>query len=191
MVIFYHDLLGLGTADTLRYALLEEYTWERCNKDIEDFVNSCEVCQKENPSKEDKDNIEITTRRLGDLWEADIVGPFRESEQGFKHILTMIDHYTKITEVAPLYTKDMASVLSLIDNIICKKYGIPKAILTDNGKEFCRVLTTTQDRFHQINICFKYFTDYLICYILKYIRKNIYIKYEFFQTHKICLHYFY
>lgn len=48
----------------------------------------------------------------------------------------MIDHYTKVAEVAPLYTKDMESVTSLIENRICKKYGVPKVILTDNGKEF-------------------------------------------------------
>ncbi|KAF9763389.1 Gag-Pol polyprotein [Nosema granulosis] len=48
----------------------------------------------------------------------------------------MIDHYTKISEVAPLYTKDMESVISIIDNKICKRHRAPKAILTDNGKEF-------------------------------------------------------
>ncbi|KAF9762011.1 Transposon Tf2-11 polyprotein [Nosema granulosis] len=136
MIIFYHDLLGHGSVNSMKYALLKKYRWNNCNQDIEEFVKSCEVCQKEKPAQEDRGNIALVTNKMGDLWEVDIVGPLRESEQVFKYILTMIDHYTKITEVALLYTKDMESVLAIIDRKICRKYGVPKKILTDNGKEF-------------------------------------------------------
>ncbi|KAF9761645.1 Pol polyprotein, partial [Nosema granulosis] len=51
-------------------------------------------------------------------------------------VLTMIDHFTKVAEVVPLYSKDMQSVSKLIESRIIKKYGVPKVILTDNGKEF-------------------------------------------------------
>lgn len=45
------------------------------------------------------------------------------SEEGFKYFLTMIDHYTKIAKVAPFYTKDMSSTLSLINKLISRKHG--------------------------------------------------------------------
>lgn len=136
MLVYYHDLLGHGSVNNLRYVILGKYEWKNCNRDIENFVKNCTICQRERPILEEKDNIAIISKARGEIWELDIVGPFKESDSGFRYILTMIDHYTKISEVAPLYTKDMSSIVSLIENRICKKYGVPKMILTDNGKEF-------------------------------------------------------
>ncbi|KAF9742197.1 Gag-Pol polyprotein, partial [Nosema granulosis] len=48
----------------------------------------------------------------------------------------MIDHFSKCVEAIPVYTKDMNTIVHLVDKYIVKKYGPPKVILTDNGREF-------------------------------------------------------
>ncbi|KAF9761959.1 Gag-Pol polyprotein [Nosema granulosis] len=48
----------------------------------------------------------------------------------------MIDHFSKCAEAIPVYTKDMNTIVHLVDKYIVKKYGPQKVILTDNGREF-------------------------------------------------------
>lgn len=92
--------------------------------------------KKEKPQKKFKDVIPVAANRIGEIWEIDTVGPFRESEQGYKFVVTMVDRFFKIAEVVPIYTKDTNTIVYLVDKHIIRKYGAPKAILSDNGKEF-------------------------------------------------------
>jgi hypothetical protein len=66
----------------------------------------------------------------------DTTGPLPETKSGNKYILEAIDHYSKWCEakaVADHGTKTAARFLE--DDVICK-YGVPKFVLTDNGREW-------------------------------------------------------
>ncbi|MGL4850115.1 MAG: reverse transcriptase domain-containing protein, partial [Clostridium sp.] len=141
ILIYYHDLLGHGSAGSLKYAVSSKYTWKNRNKDIAEFVRNCRICQQESSLNEKQDNVVIGSKEKGELWEVDIVGPFKDSERGCKYILTMIDHCTKISEVSALVTKDMETVVRLVHRYITRKHGAPKSILSDNGREFKNRLT--------------------------------------------------
>ncbi|KAF9761266.1 Retrovirus-related Pol polyprotein from transposon [Nosema granulosis] len=136
MVIFYHDLLGHGAEHSVRYHILKKYKWKGMGKDIESIVSSCKTCQRASPLVKQKDCSPLVALEKNDLWEVDMIGPLPESEYGYKYILTMIDHCTKWAEVVPLREKSMGSVSKEIEAQIIRKHGVPREILTDNGKEF-------------------------------------------------------
>ncbi|KAF9754363.1 Retrovirus-related Pol polyprotein from transposon [Nosema granulosis] len=114
----------------------KKFYWKEMNKDIEEYVEQCEICQKERPQSKFKDIVPLIANNVGDIWEIDLVGPFKESEYVFKYVVTMIDHFSKCAEAIPVYTKDMNTIVHLVDKYIVKKIWTPKVILTDNGREF-------------------------------------------------------
>lgn len=62
--------------------------------------------------------------------------PIHSSKDVFKFLLAIIDHFSKIAEVIPVYTKDMHTIVHLVDTKIIQKFGNPKTILTENVREF-------------------------------------------------------
>jgi len=66
----------------------------------------------------------------------DTAGPLPETKSGNKYILVAINHYCKWCETKAVVdhgAKTMARFLQ--DDIICR-YGVPKFVLTDNGREW-------------------------------------------------------
>lgn len=66
----------------------------------------------------------------------DVVGPLPLTENGNKYILTLQDDLTKYSCAHPLPQHDATTVATcLVEKFICI-FGVPKIILTDQGKEF-------------------------------------------------------
>ena len=65
----------------------------------------------------------------------DLVGKLKCSNTGNQYMCVMVDYFTKWIEVYPLKTKKAEEVTDCIMDIFYK-YGAPKRILTDRGKEF-------------------------------------------------------
>ena len=66
----------------------------------------------------------------------DIVGPLPSTPDGFRYILTFIDHMTGWPEAVPLKSATAESVsLALLETIVCR-FGMPERLLTDNGTHF-------------------------------------------------------
>lgn len=53
-----------------------------------------------------------------------------------KFIFTAIDHFSKWMEAKIINSKEKEEIAKCIEELIIKKHGIPKRIMTDNGKEF-------------------------------------------------------
>ena len=52
LVKFYHDVLVHGSKQNIKYNIGRKYTWERMNKDIDNYVDQCEICKKRKTTKE-------------------------------------------------------------------------------------------------------------------------------------------
>ncbi|KAL0448801.1 UNVERIFIED_CONTAM: hypothetical protein Slati_1436500 [Sesamum latifolium] len=71
-------------------------------------------------------------RQLG----IDIVGPFLVATGQRKFLLVAIDYFTKWVEAEPLARITEGEVMKFIwKNIVCR-FGIPKEIISDNGRQF-------------------------------------------------------
>jgi hypothetical protein len=82
--------------------------------------------------------MEITTTasRPFERCALDIVGPTDVTNKGNKYILTFQDDLTKFVVAIPIPTQDAETVArEFVQNVVLK-YGIPEAILTDQGENF-------------------------------------------------------
>lgn len=131
----YHIALGHGSANAMKYMLTGKYYWNGIYKDITDFVGKCTICLKGGGALRKTKNRVIMSVRPNELWEADLIGPLIDNGRA-KYILTAVDHYSKWLETKILENKNADSVGKAIEELILRKHGTPKRILTDKGLEF-------------------------------------------------------
>ena len=86
----------------------------------------------------------------------DILGPLKETKEGYKYTLLIIDSFSKFPEAFPTFTQEATEVAKILYNWIICLYGAPRNILTDKGqcfmpklvKQICNILQITK-----INTC--------------------------------------
>jgi hypothetical protein len=66
----------------------------------------------------------------------DIIGKLPKATGGFTHIITATDYYTKWVEAKALITVTAADVESFLWKHIFTRFGVPYAIVSDNGTQF-------------------------------------------------------
>ena len=69
-------------------------------------------------------------------WGMDILGPFHKATGQLKHLLVVVDYFTKWIETEPLATITSARVESFTFKTIICRFGIPAVIVIDNGTQF-------------------------------------------------------
>ncbi|KAL0445922.1 UNVERIFIED_CONTAM: hypothetical protein Slati_1720100, partial [Sesamum latifolium] len=75
-----------------------------------------------------------------DAWGLDVVGPLTKSSVRHLYILAATDYFSKWAEAVPLKEVKKENVADFIRINIIYRYGIPRYIMTDNGKPFCNSL---------------------------------------------------
>ena len=69
-------------------------------------------------------------------WGLDIIGSFLLTVRQLKFLIVGIDYFTKWVETEVLATITEKNVWSFVwRNIICR-YGIPRVLVSNNGKQF-------------------------------------------------------
>ena len=64
-----------------------------------------------------------------------ILGPFNETPEGYKYILTVMDFYSKWVEAFPICNKSPADVTVCL-KLLYYRHGAWKSILSNEGEEF-------------------------------------------------------
>ena len=107
-------------------------------KDAQAYVKAYDKCQRfsnliRQPSEE---LTPMTAPWSFAQWGLDIIGPFPTALRQLKFLVVGIDYFTKWVEVEPLATITEKSICSFVwRNIICR-YGIPRVLVSNNGKQF-------------------------------------------------------
>ncbi len=107
---------------------MKNFVWKGCKKEIEDAVNSCEICQmaKRNENVSYGDYIMIAV---------DLYGPLPSSSHGYTHIFVVIDVFTKYVRLFPVKQSTAAKLVEFMRKYL-KEEGKIKIILSDNGAQF-------------------------------------------------------
>jgi hypothetical protein len=69
------------------------------------------------------------------MWGLDAVGPFCTAPGDYKHILVVVDKFTKWIEVRPVVEVTSEKSVKFIGDIK-HRFGAPNRIITDLGKAF-------------------------------------------------------
>jgi IS30 family transposase len=69
------------------------------------------------------------------MWGLDAVGPFRTAPGGYKHILVVVDKFTKWIEVRPIAKVTSEEAVKFIGDIK-HRFSVSTRIITDLGKAF-------------------------------------------------------
>ena len=107
-------------------------------KDVSAYVKKCDKCQRHAPVPHvpSKTLNPITSPWPFAQWGMDIVGPLPIAAAQKKFLLVATDYFSKWVEVeAYVSIKDKDVTKFVWKNIICR-FGIPQAIIADNGPQF-------------------------------------------------------
>ncbi len=80
--------------------------------------------------------LPITAESPWDLVGIDLVGPFRVTPRMNKHILTLIDYYTRWVIFVPLRESKAKDVVEAVMEHLVHKFGMPAGIISDRGSQF-------------------------------------------------------
>jgi len=100
-----------GVTRTLNRIRLQ-HNWRGITKDVEEYINKCEYCQKNKLSRKTKMPLIITDTctRPFEKCVLDIVGPLTVTINGNKYILMFQDNLTKLSKAIPLANQEAATV---------------------------------------------------------------------------------
>lgn len=136
----FHLLPSSGHAGMRRMSnnIRKYYYWPGMSNDIREFVKRCDKCQRQKHSTPTKEPMIITTTANSAFEKIflDLVGPLETDNDGFSYILTLQCELSKYVEAYPLVSKKTEEVAKSFVNNFILRYGVPKEIATDRGKEF-------------------------------------------------------
>lgn len=159
----HHDdtIAGHPGMDKTSELIRRHYHWKRMEEDIREYVSSCRQCQQNKPIRANRtaplQPLDIPKRPWLDI-SYDLIGPLPVSK-GCNSILTVVDRYSKYTELIAL--KDTATaedVARVMHQRIFRQRGYPDSIVSDRGTQFNNKFTKELAKALGINL--KYGTAY-------------------------------
>src|SRR5215469_9720092 len=128
----------LGNKKTLE-RITSTFSWPRMGIDIRNFCESCGVCQKTMPKGRVKKTplgkmplIDVPFKGIGIDW-IDAINP--PSEEGHKHILTVIDYATRYPEAKALKNIDTNTIAEALLEIDSRVGVSEEEIMSDKGRQ--------------------------------------------------------
>uniref|UniRef100_A0A2N9GXI9 Uncharacterized protein n=1 Tax=Fagus sylvatica TaxID=28930 RepID=A0A2N9GXI9_FAGSY len=114
------------------------YYWPSLLHDATQFVKACDKCQRfaNVPRVPPEEFTPITSPWPFAQWGLDIMGPFPVGTKQAKFLVVAIDYFTKWVEAEPLATISEKNVKSFVWKAVICRFGIPRVLISDNGKQF-------------------------------------------------------
>ena len=141
-----HPLAGHQGANRTAERIREQFWWPRLDADVQKFVNQCPTCQatsnKDARHRPVFDNFPLSKGPNYRI-HVDLFGPIKDKEGQQRFILGITDAFTKIIRLKAIHSKSATEVAKAIWTDWMAIYGVPKAIISDQGREFVNNLQQT------------------------------------------------
>lgn len=108
------------------------------DKSVKSMVRACIACQKSKTFRHDKrplQHFNLPKERFEHL-HLNVVGPLPPTRGSIRHLLTIIDRYSRFPAAIPLKSPKAAPMIHLLCDRWMSVFGLPKRITTDNGGIF-------------------------------------------------------
>ncbi len=130
-----HSLSHPGPSATLRL-IKDRYIWPGINTEVKLWAKHCEECQRGKIWRHTKTPVgHIPTNARFHTVHIDLVGPLPPSS-GYQYLVTMIDRFTRWTEVVPVVNMSTESVINAFLHGWVSRFGIPRTLISDRGSQF-------------------------------------------------------
>ena len=120
----------------------ERFFWPRMREAVQKFIQNCSECSqiKQDPSltKAPLKQIEVSEPFV--FWAMDYMGPIKETARGNKHILVLMDHFTKWCEAFPTKDQRASTVAQILVSRVFSRFGPPTVLHSDQGRNFESIL---------------------------------------------------
>ena len=128
----------IGARALVGKVLRQGYYWPTILKDVTDQVRRCKICQEHAKISRlpSEPLTSITSPWPFQQWGLDILGPLPIGKSQCKFIIVAVDYFTKWAEAEPLATIIEQKIRNFVWRAIICRFGIPRAPVSDNGKQF-------------------------------------------------------
>ena len=134
----YSKLAGHPGQTRMYHQVRSAYQWPRMASDIYRTFRTCNSCAK-NRAKLRKRTHPLRlfpAQRPLESLSIDILGPLTKTKKGHRFLVVITERFTKLMQVIPLRRIAAYTVaVAFVEGWICK-YGPPKTLISDNGKQF-------------------------------------------------------
>lgn len=126
---------------TARKVLDCGFYWPTLFRDAYLFCKNCDRCQRTGNMSRRNEMLQtpILVCEIFDVWGIDFMGPF-PSSCGFVYILLAVDYVSKWVEPKATKADDSKAVVGFVKVNIFSRFGVPRAIISDQGSHFCNKL---------------------------------------------------
>jgi hypothetical protein len=128
----------IGGKSLARNFLRAGYFWLTMNKDTTEHVKKFQKYQEHSPISHipDEDLHSISTPWPFHTWGLDLLGPFTPTRGQFKHLIVVVDYYTKWIELEPLASIASIKAQNFVFRQIICRFGTSAEVICDNETQF-------------------------------------------------------
>ena len=130
--------------------IAENYFWPGMYSETLKYVKECDTRQRIKPRINNQVGL-LGKRIIEEPWTvvaADIVGPLLRSKSRNQYMHVFVDMFTKWVEIIPVKNKLAKTIEDEFHRKIIAKWGTPRILFTDNGKEFVnRIMVKLRQNF--------------------------------------------
>ena len=131
-----HTKMGHIGKDKVTHLVRARFYWPKLHEDVEKFVNNCPCVFDKKPNEPYREEMEtIVSSSPFELLSLDFVH-LEKSSGGYEYILVLVDHFTRYAACYPTRNKEAKTAARCLFDDFVLKYGYPKRLLHDQGREF-------------------------------------------------------
>ena len=124
------------------------FWWPGLEEEAVRFCRNCERCVTRNtPAPKPRASLGslVATAPLQKV-AIDLLTNLPETPTGNKHILVVIDHFTKWASAYPLQSQEATEIAGVLVNEFIAQFGVPESFHSDQGANFCGSVFTEMCR---------------------------------------------
>ena len=112
-----------------------QFYWKGMGVDIKDFVRTCASCQSRKPPqpKRSGEMQLFSATRPFEVVGVDLLGPLTRTTSGNKHIVVIVDRFSRWVELAAVPDITTNTVADVVVDRVILRHGCPVQLLSDRG----------------------------------------------------------